>query len=333
MSVIVPAYNSQDTIEKCLRAIKKSTYRDYEVVVVNCGNQNEISSIANKYADKVIKQQGIERSHTRTTGIKAASGEIIVNIDSDVIIKPDTLTKIDDYFSHHPGVDALTGLLSKEHPNPDFFSQYKNLYMHYIFRKLPEKVTFLYGSIYAIRDETAHIYASDIKIADDTALGQKLVSCGKKIAFLRDLEVIHLKKYTLLSFVKNDFQIPFDWAKIFLKYKGWKQLGRNKTGYAHSPKEQLISVVLAPAIFLVLLGTLFGYASIPVLLFSILAWLVLNFHFLAFLMTERGPIFGISAVFITFIDNMVMAMGILCGFATTFMWGLKKMVKLSFDTP
>jgi len=320
MSVIVPAYNSKNTIEKCLSALKESTYQDYELILVDCGNEDVTCSLAKKFTDKVIKLEGkYGRSQVRATGVQAASGKIIVNIDSDVVIKPDTLTKIDNYFSHHPGVDALTGLLSKEHPSTNFFSQYKNLYMHYIFRRLPEKVTFLYGSIYAIRDETARIYASDIKLGEDTALGQKLVSCGKKIAFLRDLEVIHLKKYTLLSFVKNDFQIPFYWAKIFLKYKGWKQLGRNKTGYAHSPKEQLVSVVLAPAIFLLFLVALFGYASITFLLPFILGWVVLNFHFLMYLTKERGLIFGLLGFFVTFLDNIIMAMGILCGFATTFM--------------
>jgi len=320
MSVIVPAYNNQDTMEKCLKAIRESTYQDYEVIVVDCGSQDATCSIAKKYADKLIESPTkFDRSHARTAGIAAANGQIIVNIDSDIVIRPDTLTEINNYFSKHREIDALTGLLSKEHPNHNFFSQYKNLYMHYIFRKLPEKVTFLYGSIYAIRDETAHIYASDIKIADDTALGQKLVSCGKKIAFLRDLEVIHLKKYTLLSFVKNDFQIPFDWAKIFLKYKGWKQLGRNKIGYAHSPKEQLVSVVLAPAIFLLFLVALFGYASIKLLLFPILVWAVLNFPFFMYLTKERGLIFGLLGFFVTFLDNIIMAIGILCGFATTFM--------------
>jgi len=53
----------------------------------------------------------------------------------------------------HPDCAALTGLLSKEHPNAGFFSQYKNLYMHYIFKKMSERVTFMYGSINAFRKE------------------------------------------------------------------------------------------------------------------------------------------------------------------------------------
>lgn len=327
LSIIVPSYDNQSTIEKALKAIRESTYQDYELIVVDCGSQDATPLIAAKFTDKIIelKKGSRGRSHARTTGIKAARGRIIVNIDSDIVIKPDTLVKITDYFSKHQDIDALTGLLSKGHPHINFFSQYKNLYMHYIFKKLPEKVTFLYGSIHALRHQSAQLYYdSDIKIADDTVLGQKLISHGRQIAFLKDLEVVHLKKYDLFSFIKNDFQIPFDWAKIFLRYKGWKQLGRYKTGYAHSPKEQIISVVSAPLIILLNLAALFGYFSFSLILFLVLAWFFLNLRFLAYLTKERGLIFGILAFFVTFLDNIVMALGILCGFTAIFVPGIKK---------
>lgn len=326
VSVIVPAYNSQNTIEKCLEAVRQSTYQNYELIVIDDGSIDATRSIARRYADKVIELHGnFQRSHARNSGIKAAKGEIIINIDSDIVIKPDTLIRIVNYFSKDQQIDALNGILSKEHPNPDFFSQYKNLYMNYIFSKLPEKVNFLYGSIHAIRRQAAQPYDVDIKIADDTALGQQLVCSGKRIAFLKNLEVIHFKKYDLFSFIKNDFQIPFDWAKIFLKYKGWKQLGRNKTGFAHSPKEQLISVILAPTIILLCLVALFGYSSLFLILLLILVWFLLNFRFLLFLKKEKGLFFGIIAFFLTFFDNIVMAIGILCGYIVFFITDIRKL--------
>ena len=316
LSVIVPTYNSSRTIEKCLKAIKQSGFLDYELIVVDCASQDSTASISKKYADKIIElHENTGRRRARKIGIEVSSGPIIVNVDSDVLIKADTLAMIAAYFSRHRQIDALTGLLSKEHPNPGFFSQYKNLYMHYIFKKLPERVSFLYGSIYALRRSAIEAPGTDIKIADDTALGQKLALSGKQIAFLNDLEVIHLKKYDLAAFIKNDFQIPFEWAKIFLTYKGWKQLGRQGTGYAHSPKGQVASVLLVPAIFLSLVGSLFGHNFILFTLALALIWFFLNSHFLYFLSKERGLLFGILSFFVTLADNMIMALGILCGAA------------------
>jgi glycosyltransferase involved in cell wall biosynthesis len=314
LSVIVPTYNSDSTIKECLRAVKESVFRDYELIVIDCASQDLTVSIAKKYTDQIIElRSNAGRHHARRIGTEASKGQIVVNIDSDVLIKADTLSKIVTYFSRHQEIDALTGLLSKEHPNPGFFSQYKNLYMHYIFKKLPERVNFLYGSIYALRRGAIETYDADIEIADDTALGQRLVSCGKQVAFLNDLEVIHLKKYNLLTFVKNDFQIPFDWAKIFLKYKGWRQLGREETGYAHSPKEQLASVIVAPVIFIMAIGSFSGYGYCPTVLLLFLGWMLLNYRFFVFLIKEKGLFYGVLGFFVTFLDNLIMALGILCG--------------------
>lgn len=319
ISIIVPVSNNKSTIEQCLQAIKSSIYQDYELIVVNSSWQDTTHLIAKKYANKVLTiDKKSERSQARNDGWKASTGKIIVNIDSDVLIYPDTLAKINNYLVRHQEVDALTGLLSKKHPHKNFFSQYKNLYMHYIFRKLPERITFLYGSIYAIRKHTSIPPDSDIKTADDTALGQLLVSKGKKIAFLKDLEVTHLKKYTLCSFIKNDFQIPFDWARIFLQHQGWQQLGKNQTGFAHAPKEQLASVLLSPIIILLGLLTLIGHFPFFLLLIAVLIWLILNLHFMAYLTREKGPFFSIFGCLVTFFDNLIMASAILYGFLTFF---------------
>ncbi|MGH7197780.1 MAG: glycosyltransferase family 2 protein [Candidatus Omnitrophota bacterium] len=317
ISVIVPIYNSEATLEPCLSAIRGSRQEGDEIIVVDDGSTGNGSAlIAAQYADEVIGHaENLGRSQARNTGIARAQGEVLLFVDSDVVVRPDTIRRVRDYFGRHGDVDALSGMLSKEHPYPDFFSQYKNLYMNYIFSKLPERVNFLYGSVHAVRRRALQPYGTDVQIADDTALGQKLASHGCQIAFLRDLDVVHLKKYDLLSFVRNDFIIPFEWTKIFIRYRGWAQLGRKKTGYLHSPTEQLASVALSPLILFSIFLALF----IPVSWFFpaalCLLWGGLNSRFFAFLFAERGAAFGVVSVFVTFLDHLVMAAGILAGFA------------------
>jgi len=314
ISVIVPVYNRQDVIEKCLRGIRESSYKDYELIVVDCASTDKTFLISKIYADIVIESfHNPERTQARRRGAEASKGQVIVNIDSDVVIKPNTLAIIGDYFLQHQDVDALTGCLSKENPWPDFFSQYKNLYMYYNFKRLPENITFLYGSIYAVKRDAWEGPEFDIKIADDTALGQRLVSEGRKVVFLKELEVVHLKKHNFISFIKNDFLIPFDWAKIFIRYKGWKELGRNNLGFAHASKVQLLSVILAPAVFILLvIGGFNHFYFLPALLLSFV-WSFLNVRFIKFLTQERGLVFGCQAFFITFLDNIIMFSGIVWG--------------------
>lgn len=327
VSIIVSAYNAEKTIRDCLKPLLKQDYpRDkYELIVVNDGSSDNTGVIAEKFADTVIRHtKRLGRSRARINAMKSARGEIIVNTDSDVILPHNALSKITNYFSEHKEISALTGLLSKEHLNSNFFSQYKNLYMNYIFRKLPERITFLYGSICAMRKEVAHLYELGFDGVEDTEFGQRLTGLGKKIAFLKDLRVVHLKKYTFFSFIVNDFLVPFNWVRIFLIHEGWRELfGRNKTGFAHSPKEQLLSIMVAPTILLLTLLVLLGYGLVPLILVLIATWLVLNVRFLAFLAKEKGLYFGILAIFVTFIDNVVMALGIMCGFTVALTRRLK----------
>lgn len=317
LSVVIPTSNRVGTLEQCLKAVRASTFQDYELIVIDCGSQDATPAIARRYADRVIELDRVSsRSTARNRGVAAAEGEMIVNIDSDVVIRPDTLIRIAAYFSSHPEVDAVTGLLSKEHPHPDFFSQYKNLYMHYMFSQLPECVTFLYGSLYAFRKRAARPSGTLVRVADDTALGQQLAAEGKRIAFIRELEVLHRKRYDAWSLIRNDFRIPFDWARLFLVYNGWRQLGRNGVGFAHARIGQLVSVVIAPLIMLGGLLSLSGVWWLPWTGSLIACWLLLNLRFVAFLEKERGVKFGLLGCAWTFFDHLVMAMGIACGFVT-----------------
>jgi glycosyltransferase involved in cell wall biosynthesis len=317
LTVIVPAYNSEGTIDACLSAIRQSTYRDYELIVVDDGSRDRTAQIAQQYADTVVRQSNRGSAEARNGGIRASRGDIIVNIDSDVVVRPDTLTLIRDFLDDRPDIDAVTGLLAEEHPHPGFFTQYKNLYMHYVFNQLPESVTFLYGSAHALRKECAHLfYDGSIGRADDTELGQKLVSRGKTIALFKRLEVVHLKRYDWLSLAKNDFWIPFDWAWIFVRYQGWKQLGRKGTGYGHARAGQLASVIVAPAIVFVSALSLNTYSHFAYAVPGAAVWLLLNWPFIKYLARVKGLNFGVASIAVTFLDHIVMAAGIAAGVTT-----------------
>jgi cellulose synthase/poly-beta-1,6-N-acetylglucosamine synthase-like glycosyltransferase len=320
LSVIIAAFNCQHTLGACLRAIRGSAFTDYELIVADDGSTDGTAAVAAEYADKLLKLAHAGRTHARLSGVKAAAGEILINVDSDVLVRPDTLTVINAFFDEQPQADALTGCLTKHTPAPGFFSQYKNLYMHHIFQLLPARVAFLYGSVYATRralwaDPRHYLTttAQGAAPADDTELGQLYTAAGKHIAFIKDLQVTHLKEYSFASFFKNDFDIPFGWAQIFLRRKGWRQLGRAGTGFCHSPRSQLLGVMLAPLLPLAfaLAGAAPGGGYAPLALAA--AWLALNLRFLAFLAREKGLFFGLQGALVTYFDNLVMAAGITCG--------------------
>ena len=315
ISIIVPTFNSALTIKSCLEGIRSSEGSRYELIVADDGSVDKTAAIAEQYADQIVLHpKNLGRSRARKTGVRASQGDILLFVDSDVVIRPDTILKVTDYFKKNPKVDAVTGLLSKEHPNQDFFSQYKNLYMNFIFSQLPEKITFLFGSIYAVRRKSLILHDSEYELAEDSAHGQRLVKRGKEIRFMRDLEAVHLKKYDLISLIKNDFRIPFNWAGILVKYRGWKRLFRGGTGYLHSPKGQLASVLIV--FTMALLWILFSIVNLktPILGLLFLLWVVVNARFFIFFYRAKRFSFTLISIVWTFLDQMIMVSGILCGF-------------------
>lgn len=88
VSIIVPVYNGEKTIERCLRSIQNQSYSNIEIIVVNDGSTDHTQRIIDKYvaADSrfhAITKQNSGVSNSRNTGMQAASGEYFQFVDGD----------------------------------------------------------------------------------------------------------------------------------------------------------------------------------------------------------------------------------------------------------
>ncbi len=94
VSIIVPIYNVEKFIGRCLLSIKKQTFRDFEVLLINDGTPDGSMKIAQKFADadkrfKIFNKENGGISDARNYGIERATGEYLVFIDSDDFIDHD----------------------------------------------------------------------------------------------------------------------------------------------------------------------------------------------------------------------------------------------------
>lgn len=101
-SIIVPVYNTEKYVKKCLDSIKSQTLKDYEVIIVNDGSTDNSSDIISKYPYKIINQDNQGLSMARNNGVKASSGDYLIFIDSDDYIEKDLLKEIDKSLSNNP---------------------------------------------------------------------------------------------------------------------------------------------------------------------------------------------------------------------------------------
>jgi len=87
VSVVVPTFNSERFLERCLRSVREQTYPNVEVIVVDNYSRDKTREIAKKYADLVLLKGG-ERSAQVNFGVRYARGKYVYRVDSDFVLEP-----------------------------------------------------------------------------------------------------------------------------------------------------------------------------------------------------------------------------------------------------
>lgn len=87
-SVIIPVYNVEKYLEKCLQSVATQTYKDFEAIIINDGSTDNSGLIAENFASKnnlfrVYHQKNSGLGAARNTGLSKASGKYLIFIDSD----------------------------------------------------------------------------------------------------------------------------------------------------------------------------------------------------------------------------------------------------------
>jgi glycosyltransferase involved in cell wall biosynthesis len=94
ISIIIPAFNEEKYIEKTIQKIKKSTIKDYEIIVALDSCTDNTEKIVKKLNVKYIKVNARKASAARNAGVKLARGEILVFLDADTLIPKELLEEL-----------------------------------------------------------------------------------------------------------------------------------------------------------------------------------------------------------------------------------------------
>jgi len=113
VSVIIPAYNEEKTIKKTLLSILNNSYKNLEILVINDGSIDQTAAIVEKIAQeesrvRLFSQPNKGKAVALNTGLNLAKGEVVVTIDGDTILFPETIHELVKAFAN-PEVDAVCG--------------------------------------------------------------------------------------------------------------------------------------------------------------------------------------------------------------------------------
>ncbi len=106
-SVIIPAYNAQNTIRRCLDSLLPQLPEDAEIIIVDDGSRDATKQICTEYASgdpriRLYTKDNGGVSSARNVGLDHASGEFILFVDSDDAVKPEYFRLIRQYTNNNP---------------------------------------------------------------------------------------------------------------------------------------------------------------------------------------------------------------------------------------
>jgi glycosyltransferase involved in cell wall biosynthesis len=110
VSVIVPTWNEEKYLPRCLSSLVNQKDREqFEIVVVDGGSTDRTVDVAEKYADKVLVKPGAPVGTARNNGAQHAEGEILAFIDADTMASNHWIRQIADTLHENPAAAGVTG--------------------------------------------------------------------------------------------------------------------------------------------------------------------------------------------------------------------------------
>jgi glycosyltransferase involved in cell wall biosynthesis len=293
LSVVVPVHNDRERLRSCLEGLATSTDARHEVIVVDDGSRDGSGDVGRAHGARVVTMaQRSGPALARNHGASQAAGRYVFFVDADVRIQPDTVERVLRVFEADPTVDAVFGSYDRNPGAGNFFSQYKNLFHHYVHQQgLEEASTFWSGCGAVKRSVFLEMggFSADYgrPSIEDIELGARLKRAGHRIVLRKEIQVTHLKKWTLRGIVASDvWDRGVPWTELILQ-EGKLPDDLNLGVWQRLSAGLACGFLLSSA--LSLWSSWFGLAAVVLLA----AFLFANRGFYAFFVRERGVSFAL----------------------------------------
>lgn len=231
ISIVVPIHALNYELEQCLRSIHDYSSGIYEVILVLDGFEADRHFFDQFHLVKIQIVQLKKNSGpaaARNHGASVAQGNILFFIDSDVCIKPDTISRVLSNFDQSHSPNAVIGSYDNAPQDQALVSRYRNLLHHYTHQQASESASTFWGACGAIKKKTfEEVGGFDICFekpsVEDIDLGYRLIQKGFRIRLDKDLQVKHLKKWVLSQMIKTDvFYRAKSWTELLYKNRKWQ---------------------------------------------------------------------------------------------------------------
>lgn len=296
VSVVVPAFNEEKSIQNTIKAILNSDYYDFEVIVVNNNSTDatvgKLDIFKGDTRFRVAKETKQGKYNALNKGFKLAKGNIVVAIDADTVLYSDAISKMISYFTEE-NITSVAGNIKIGNLNSTLTRLQAIEYI--VGLNLDRRAYDLFGSVPVVpgafgawrkRDVIqAGGYRNDT-LAEDAELALRLLRKGKKIVYADDAIGYTEAPTKLKQWLKQRERWTFGILQIM--YKNRDMYFKSKYGFVgvfllpYMGGIQLVFMLLAPVFDIAAIITLFIYPQIVIYYFLIFVFINLILASIAF---------------------------------------------------
>lgn len=236
ISVIIPVYNAERYVGKCIESVQAQTYTDWQMILVDDGSKDKSLEVCQRYADTdnricVIHQENAGAGAARNTGLAIAVGDYVVFIDSDDYVDKDYFALLAKQNEDVVFIDVQAVGEDGKVVRDEFLSVYKNLSKDDFMRsQMTGKIN--WGGVRKVvkREilERNNIRYTDHKVGEEALFTYSSVFYSKTISFIEKPVYFYIQRDDSLSHTKMDNP----WGEVALALKEQTQRNGSYNEYA-----------------------------------------------------------------------------------------------------
>ena len=214
VSVVIPTYNSEKTLAKCLESIKNQTYKNTESIIVDNFSTDKTTEIVRKYGANCIEIKAI-RSKARNIGIQQSKGYFVLCIDSDMELTQKVVEKCVKIFQ----LDKNTGgvIIPEKSIGSNFLVEIRDFERSFYADTKIESARFF------IKDLVEKVggYEEDVVFYEESTLPQKLEKLGFNVGVRIKSEILHHENISIGKWLKKKYyygKTAYEYKEKFNQY-------------------------------------------------------------------------------------------------------------------
>jgi cellulose synthase/poly-beta-1,6-N-acetylglucosamine synthase-like glycosyltransferase len=293
VSVVVPVCDGGPDFGHVLEALSRLSPAPLELIVVEDGPQRD--QYVYPHGVRVLRLASRRGpAAARNAGARTAEGDLLLFLDADVVAPPDLAGRVQEAFCD-PDVDAVFGSYDRSPAAPGLCSQFKNLVHRFVHQHAREEAQTFWSACGAIRRQVFETLGGfDERFTrpsvEDIELGMRLTRAGGRIRLVKQLEVTHLKRWTLPTLLYTDiFCRAVPWSRLLVAASSLPD-DLNLTRRARLATT-LLAVALLAVLFSPLKPSLLAVAAVSAGVVWVLDWTLWRYF-----ASERGWGFAVRCI-------------------------------------